>query len=45
MVNPVNSAVNAFLHIWNALPLPLRAVFYVGLAFAFIWALFQILSK
>lgn len=45
MINPVNNAVNAFLHIWDALPLPLRAVFYVGLVFAILYALYQILSR
>lgn len=45
MTNPVAPAVNAFLHIWEALPLPLRSVFYVGLVFAVLYAMFQILSK
>lgn len=45
MYNPVNNAVNAFLHIWDALPLPLRALFFVGLVFAVLHALFQILSR
>lgn len=45
MFNPVNDAVNAFLHIWDALPLPLRSIFYVGLIFALLWALWQIIAK
>lgn len=45
MTNPVENSVNAFLLIWDSLPFPLRAVFYVGLVFAFLWTLFQILSK
>lgn len=44
MINPVAPAVNAFLHIWDALPLPLRAVFYVGLILMFLYALYKILA-
>lgn len=45
MFNPVNDAVNSFLHIWDALPLPLRSIFFVGLIFAILYALYQILSR
>lgn len=45
MFNPLNNAVNAFLAIWNNLPLPLRSLFYVGLVFALTYALYTILSR
>lgn len=45
VVNPVAPAVNAFLAIWSALPGPLKAVFYVGLVLALVYALYQILSR
>ena len=45
MVNPVAPAVNAFLAIWTYLPLPIKAVFYVGLILAFVYALYMILSR
>lgn len=45
MVNPVVNGANAFLIIWQALPLPIRAVFYVGLILATVWALYSLLSR
>ena len=45
MVNPVINGANAFLIIWQAVPLPIRAVFYVGLILATIWAMYELLSK
>lgn len=45
MVNPVITGANAFMIIWQALPLPIRAVFYVGLILATIWAMYELLSK
>lgn len=45
MVNPVINGANAFMIIWQALPLPIRAVFYVALILATVWALYQLLSN
>lgn len=44
-VNPVENASNAFLIMWEHIPMPVRSLFYIGLALAVIWALYRLLSR
>lgn len=45
LINPIQPSVNAFLIIWQHLPLPFRALFYVGLFLIILFALYKILGR
>lgn len=44
MVQPLRYAIEAFMSIWSALPLPFRALFGVSLLFLVINLLFHMLK-
>lgn len=45
MINPIQPAANAFLIVWQNLPLPFRALFYVGLFLVLLYAIYKILVR
>lgn len=45
LINPIQPAANAFLIIWQNLPLPFRALFLVGLTLVLLYAIYRILAR
>lgn len=45
MVNPVVPAANAFLAIWDALPVSIKNLFYVVLTLLALYALYRLLTR
>lgn len=43
-VNPIQPAANSFLIIWESLPLPFRALFYISLLLIVFYAIFSYLK-
>ena len=44
-LDPLQNAASAFLNIWDYIPSPIRALFYVSLGLTFLYALYRLLSR